>query len=104
MQELFAEGSVGDFAFRELRLGEVVAQSGLLHCLADGSFGVVFLYTGGGESVLVEPGERIVELYVGGGVTGRKLRGQGGVDLRFEFAGVEIGGGDAELLRGIGQG
>src|ERR1700690_10982 len=104
MQELSAESGIRYFAGRELCLGKVIAQSSLLHCLADGSLRVALLDVSGGEGVLIEPGVRVIEFYVGGGVTGRKLRCQRAVDLGFKFARIEIGGGNAELLRGIRQG
>jgi len=37
-------------------------------------------------------------------VSGGKLSRERGIDLRFEFACAEVGGGNAQFFRGIGQG
>ena len=104
MQEFLSPRSVWDFAFRQLRLGEVIAESGLLHGFADGSFGVVLFYVSRGEGILLEPCVGVIELDVVSRMTRRIFCRQCGIDLGFEFMRVQIRGGNAQLLRGIGQG
>src|SRR5712671_390451 len=63
----------------------------------------MLFHMGGSEDILIQPCEREVELNVGSGTAGRKFRRKSAVDLGFEFFRVQISGGNAEFLRGIGK-
>ncbi len=75
----------------------------MLHGLANRHFGIVLTYVGGGKSILVEPGQRIVQFHIGQGMAGRKLCREHAVDLRLEFCAADIRRRNTQLLRHIRQ-
>ena len=57
----------------------------------------------GAEGVVIEPGDRVIETQVGGGMPGRKLRRECGIDLLVQVGLPEISRGDVQLLGCIGE-
>src|SRR3974390_3250163 len=76
VQEFPAQRRIGNFACGKLRLGVVVAYSGLLHRFANRRLSVALMNASSGESVLIEPGQREVHLHISGWMPGRKLCGE----------------------------